>query len=71
MPNTLRILLARRNILPYPLRDARLVAYLDAMTDRILLRRVGGGWVFIHRYLPEYFAAQHPDYEPDAPAAPE
>jgi hypothetical protein len=25
-------------------------------TDRILLRKVGGGYIFIHRYLLEYFA---------------
>jgi hypothetical protein len=54
---TLRLLLARQGILPFPLRDRCLVAYLDAMADRILLRRVGGGWVFIHRYLLEYFAS--------------
>jgi hypothetical protein len=25
--------------------------------DRIFLRRVGGGYIFIHRYLMEYFAS--------------
>ena len=35
----LRWLLAR--VLPYPFRDSRLVAFLDAMHERILLRRVG------------------------------
>jgi hypothetical protein len=34
---------------------------MDAMKDRILLRRVGGGWVFIHRTLLDYFASLHPD----------
>ncbi len=63
---TLRFLLARRGILPFPFRDRRLVAYLDAMAGRILLRRVGGGWVFIHRTLLEYFAAQHPDHAAEA-----
>ncbi|MEZ4706499.1 MAG: hypothetical protein R3A44_04795 [Caldilineaceae bacterium] len=57
----LRILLAQRHILPYPLRDAHLVNWLDDMVDRILLRRVGGGWVFIHRYLLEHFAEQYTD----------
>ncbi len=55
----LRILLARENVLPYPFCDKKLVAFLDAMRDRLLLRRVGGGWVFIHRYLLEYFASLH------------
>ena len=54
---TLRTFLAHAKILPYPLRDRKLVAFLDAMADRILLRRRGGGWVFIHRYLLEYFAS--------------
>jgi hypothetical protein len=57
----LRLWLSRQGILPFPFRDSRLVAYLDAMADRILLRRVGGGWVFIHRYLLEYFASLEPD----------
>ncbi len=26
-------------------------------TDRIFLRKVGGGYIFIHRVLMEYFAA--------------
>jgi hypothetical protein len=51
----LRYLLSQAGILPYPFRDGRLVAYLDAMKDRILLRRVGGGWTFIHRSVMEHF----------------
>jgi len=62
---TLRWLLARAHVLPYPFRDKRLVAYLDAMAERLLLQRVGGGWIFFHRYLLEYFATQHPDAEQD------
>ncbi|MCA9872306.1 MAG: hypothetical protein KC441_01590, partial [Anaerolineales bacterium] len=54
---TLRCLLARTGILPFPFRDRRLIAFLDAMHERILLRRVGGGWIFIHRSLVEYFAS--------------
>jgi hypothetical protein len=52
----LRWLLARQGVLPFPFRDRDLVAYLDAMTARLLLRRVGGGWMFIHRTLLEFFA---------------
>lgn len=53
---SLRWMLTRANILPYPFSDRRLAAFLDAMNDRILLRRVGGGWTFTHRYLLNYFA---------------
>lgn len=60
----LRWLLARQGILPFPFKDHALVAYLDAMKDRIFLRRVGGGWVFIHRALLDYFASLHPDATP-------
>ncbi|HEX6387722.1 MAG TPA: NACHT domain-containing protein [Anaerolineae bacterium] len=58
---TLRYLLAQHQILPFPFSDARLIAFLDAMVHCIFLRRVGGGWVFIHRTLLEYFASLHPE----------
>lgn len=48
----LRIVLARQGWLPL-----RLVPWLDSMAARGLLRRVGGGYIFIHRSLLEYFAA--------------
>jgi hypothetical protein len=35
------------------------VAFLDYANDRIFLRKVGGGYMFIHRLLQEYFAARH------------
>jgi len=54
----LRWLLARSGVLPpFSWRDQPFIAYLDAMHDSILLRRIGGGWVFIHRTLQEYFAS--------------
>lgn len=56
----LRIRLTRQGILPFYASDHQLVTYFDDMVEHLLLRRVGGGWVFIHRYLQEYFAAQHP-----------
>lgn len=33
-------------------------AFLGNMVVHIFLRRVGGGWVFIHRSLLEHFAAK-------------
>ena len=48
------------------------VPFLDYATERIFLRKVGGGYIFVHRLLLEYFASlkqnetstssdQHPD----------
>ena len=34
-----------------------LARFLDYAADHILLRKVGGGYIFIHRLLLEYFAA--------------
>jgi hypothetical protein len=31
--------------------------FLDYAAERILLRKVGGGYIFVHRLLLEYFAA--------------
>jgi hypothetical protein len=33
------------------------VGFLDYAADRIFLRKVDGGYIFIHRMLMEYFAA--------------
>ena len=52
----LRWLLARQGVLPFPFWDRDLIAYLDAMAARLLLRQVGGGWLFIHRTLLEFLA---------------
>lgn len=54
-PLIIRFLLARRGLLHFWLGD-----FLDEMAERWLLRRVGGGWVFRHRYFLEYFAARSP-----------
>jgi hypothetical protein len=40
----------------------RYVDFLDYAAERLFLRRVGGGYIFIHRLLQEYFAAR---YQPD------
>lgn len=48
----LRILLHKLGYLPLDL-----TLFLDDMASRILLYKVGGGYVFVHRYLLEYFAS--------------
>jgi energy-coupling factor transporter ATP-binding protein EcfA2 len=47
-------LLARNNLLPW-----RLVPFLDHCVDLIFLRRVGGGYIFVHRLLMEHFAEMY------------
>jgi hypothetical protein len=49
----LRILLWRSGLLP-----RSYTRFLDTATEHILLRKVGGGYIFLHRLLLEYFAAQ-------------
>lgn len=39
----------------------RYVRFLDACADRILLRKVGGGYMFIHRTFQEHIAALTPE----------
>ncbi len=52
----LRIILRIYNLTPM-----NYVKFLDYATDRIFLRKVGGGYVFIHRIIMEYFASLEPD----------
>jgi DNA polymerase III delta prime subunit len=51
---TLRYILTRNNILPW-----RLVPFLNHCVDLIFLRRVGGGYIFVHRLLMEHFAEMY------------
>ena len=48
---SLRLMIATNNILPL-----RLIPFLDHCVDLIFLRRVGGGYIFVHRLLMEHFA---------------
>ena len=47
----LRWLLASNGLAPW-----NYVAFLNSVVERMLLRQVGGGYIFIHRLLLEYFA---------------
>lgn len=49
---TLRFLLWRAGSMPW-----NTVRFLDYAAEHILLRKVGGGYIFIHRLLLEYFAS--------------
>jgi eukaryotic-like serine/threonine-protein kinase len=50
----LRLWLIRNGATPW-----NYVRFLDYAADRILLRKVGGGYVFLHRMLMDYFAARY------------
>jgi hypothetical protein len=47
----LRFFLAQRGELPW-----HLVPFLDEAAERLLLRKVGGSYIFVHRTLMDYFA---------------
>ncbi|HNE06320.1 MAG TPA: hypothetical protein PLT08_17470, partial [Anaerolineales bacterium] len=51
---SLRLVLSLTNLLPW-----RLVPFLDHCIDLIFLRRVGSGYIFIHRLLMEHFAEMY------------
>lgn len=52
----IRLLLARSRTFPWRAR-----AFLDDTTARILMRRSGGGYSFVHRRLLDYFARSVPE----------
>jgi hypothetical protein len=56
----LRFLLWRTGSVPW-----RYARFLDAAAERILLRKVGGGYIFVHRLLLEYFASLDSTPMPD------
>jgi WD40 repeat protein len=56
----LRLLLYTWGNLPW-----NLVRFLDHASGRILLRKVGGGYIFVHRLLQEYFAERYQDEQSD------
>ena len=60
--------LRRAPVLAHPQRAStswNYVKFLDYAADRILLRKVGGGYLFSHRMLLEHFAARY--VEPGSP----
>jgi GTPase SAR1 family protein len=54
----LRFLLWCAGHTPWP---PKYVSFLDYAAERILLRKVGGGYIFIHRLLLDYFASLESD----------
>jgi hypothetical protein len=58
----LRLVLWRQKAMPWDYAD-----FLDYCVRRVFLRRVGGGYIFAHRLLMEYFAIL-PSESPPVPA---
>jgi hypothetical protein len=58
----LRLLLVHNGSAPW-----RYAEFLDYATERIFLRKVGGGYIFIHRLLQDYFAAMYQSDRVDSP----
>jgi hypothetical protein len=52
-------LLSRQGLIP-----PNLIGFLDYADSRILLRRAGGGYLFIHRLLQDYFADRVHETDP-------
>lgn len=51
----IRYLLEKSDCLPYSFSTQKLVSFLDLMSERVLLRQIGGGWEFYHRLLHDHF----------------
>lgn len=58
----LRYVIAHENLAPHNLEH-----FLNYTSDLILMRQVGGGYIFIHRYLLEYFAQLAVAKTPETP----
>ncbi len=57
---TLRVLLWRAHLIPWNYSH-----FLDYAAEHILLRKIGGGYMFIHRLLLDYFASREAVSLPD------
>jgi hypothetical protein len=55
----LRLVLSHNSSLPL-----RLIPFLDYCAERIFLRKVGGGYIFVHRLLMEHFASLYTEGKP-------
>jgi hypothetical protein len=54
----LRVILYRNGHIPW-----NYARFLDYAAERIFLRKVGGGYIFVHRLLMDYFASLEPEQE--------
>jgi hypothetical protein len=66
----LQHLVLRLSLRYYDCLPRRYANFLDYAAERLFLRRVGGGYIFIHRLLQEYFATMYQDDRVDSPPQP-
>ena len=55
----IRFLLIRKGYMP-----RKYITFLNYCVDLIFLRRVGGGYIFVHRLLMEHFAEMYKKHRP-------
>jgi hypothetical protein len=58
----MRMILVRDNLIPW-----RYARFFDYCADRVFLRKVGSGYIFVHRTLLDYFAELWKDGAARAP----
>jgi eukaryotic-like serine/threonine-protein kinase len=63
----LQHLVLRLSLRYYDYIPRRYADFLDYAAERLFLRRVGGGYIFIHRLLQEHFAARYQPNRVDSP----
>jgi hypothetical protein len=66
----LQHLVLRLSFRYYDCMPRRYADFLDYAAERLFLRRVGGGYIFIHRLLQEYFATMYQPDRVDSPPRP-
>jgi hypothetical protein len=66
----LQHLVLRLSLWYYGCTPRRYADFLDYAAERLFLRRVGGGYIFIHRLLQEHFAAMYQPDRVDSPPQP-
>jgi DNA polymerase III delta prime subunit len=66
----LQHLVLRLSLWYYDFTPRRYVDFLDYAAERLFLRKVGGGYIFIHRLLQDHFATMYQSGRADSPLQP-
>lgn len=60
----------RESLVQVKLAPRNYTSFLNAATDLVFLRKVGGAYIFMHRFLLEHFAAKYASGDSAAPGTP-